>query len=78
MKKQPLGVFYKKIVHENFAKFTRKHLYLYCFLFNKVAALSSSTLFKKETLAQVFPVNFAMFLRTPILKNNCERLLPLL
>ena len=34
-------------------------------LLNKVEGLRPTTLLKKETLAQVFPVNFAKFLRTP-------------
>ena len=35
-------------------------------------------LIKKETLAQIFPLNFAKFLRTPVLQNKSGRLLLLL
>ena len=50
----------KKVTFNFFAIFTRKSL------FTKVA---------EETPTQVFPVNIAKFLRTPILKNICEPLL---
>ena len=43
-------LFCRKSVLENFAKFTGKRL-------------RPATLLKKETLAQVFPVNFVKFLR---------------
>ena len=46
MQKQPPEVIYKKAVFRNFAKPTGKHL------------LKS---LEKETLAHVFPVNFAKF-----------------
>ena len=49
----------------NFTKFTGKYLCQSHF-FNKVAGLGSATLFKKR-LAQVFPVNFVEFVRTPFL-----------
>ena len=52
----------RKGVLRNFAKFPRKHLYQSLFI-------------KKETLAQVFPVNFATFLRTPFSQNTSGRLL---
>ena len=45
----------KKSVLKNFAKFTRKHL---------------CNFLKKKTLAQVFFVNFAKFLRTSLLQNK--------
>ena len=57
----------KKGVLKNFTKFTGKKMYQSLF-FNKV-------FIKKETLAQVFPVNFAKLLRTPFLKNTSGRLL---
>ena len=57
---QPPEVFNKKDVLRNFVKFTRKHL-------------CQSLFFK--TLAQVFFVNFAKFLRTPFLQNTSVRLL---
>ena len=56
----------KKGALRDFAKFTRKHLLI------KLQVLS---FIKKETLAQVFPVNFAKFLRTPFLQNTSGRLL---
>ena len=50
------------------AKLTGKHL---CrSLFNKVACLRPVTLFKKIQ-HRCFSVNFAKFLRTPILQNIC-------
>ena len=52
-------MFGKKGVLKNFAKFTRKHLYQILFV-NEVAGLRP---IKKETLAQVFPVNFVKFLK---------------
>ena len=60
--KQPPEVFCKRGVLRNFAKFTGKHLFQRLF-------------FNKESLAQVFPVNFAKFLRTPFLQNTSGRLL---
>ena len=50
-----------------FVNFTGKHLCQNIF-FNKVARLS--LFIKRETLAQVFPLNFAKFLRTPFLKGT--------
>ena len=43
-KEQPPKVFFEKVVHKSFAKFTGKHL---CrrLVFNKVAGLRSATLF---------------------------------
>ena len=64
--KQPPEVFCKKGVLENFAKFTRKHLCL-SMLFNKIAGL------KKRPWNKCFPVNFAKFLRTPLLRNTSGR-----
>ena len=63
--------FIKKGVLKNFAKFTRKFLCPSLF-YNKIAGLA--TLLKKR-LWHSFPVNFAKFLRIPILENICERLL---
>ena len=51
----------RKGVPRNFAKVTGKHLY-------------QSLFFDKETLAQVFPVNFAKFQRITFLQNTSERL----
>ena len=55
-------VFCKKGVFKNFTKFTGKNL-CQSFFFNKVNF--SIKFIKKESLAQVFSVNFALFLRTP-------------
>ena len=38
--------------------------------FNKVAGLRPATLLKKRLWHRCFPVNFAKFLRTPILQNT--------
>ena len=59
-------MFCKKGVLENFAKFTRKHL-CQSMLFNKIAGL------KKRPWNKCFPVNFAKFLRTPLLRNTSGR-----
>ena len=45
------------------------------FFFNKVATLRPATLFKKQTLEQVFSVNFVKFLRTPFFMEHVWRLL---
>ena len=58
------GVLQKKGVLKNLAKFTGKHM-RQSLLFNKVAG--ACNFIKKESLAHVFPVNFAKFLRTPYL-----------
>ena len=71
----------------NFAKFTGKHLCQSLF-FNKVAGLTPgtgdsgtggflkpATLLKKRLWHRCFPVNFAKFLRTPILTNHLRQLL---
>ena len=58
----------------SFAKSTGKHLCQSLF-FNKVAFKKPATLFKKRLWHRCFPVNFAKFLRTPILKNICKLLL---
>ena len=52
-----IGVFF-----ENFAKFTRKHLWQSLFL-NKVADLKPATLLKKKLWHRYFPLNFTEFLR---------------
>ena len=44
-------------------------------LFNKVTGILASNLNKKRLHHRCFPVKFTKFLRTPILKNICERLL---
>ena len=47
-------------------------------LFNKVAGLQPSNFIKERLQHRCFPVNNAEFLRTPILKSICERLLLLI
>ena len=64
----------KKGVLRNFAKFTGKHMCQSLF-FNKVAGLRPATLLKKRLWHRCFPVNFAIFLRTPFLQNTSGRLL---
>ena len=62
---QPPEVLCKNSVLKIFANFTGIHLYWVSF-FN---------LNKKRLRYWFFPVKFAKFLRAPILKNNCKRLL---
>ena len=63
----------KKTVLKNFAIFTEKHL---CWsFFNKSAGLQACNFIEKRLHHRCFPVNIAKFLRTPILKNVCKRLL---
>ena len=63
------GVFCKKGVLRNFAKFTGKHLCQSLF-FNKVAGLRPATLLKKRLWHRCFPVNFGKFLRTPFITEH--------
>ena len=55
---------YRKGVLRNFAKFIWKHLCQSLF-FNKVVDHRPATLLKKRLWHRCFPVNFAIFLRTP-------------
>ena len=55
-------------------KFTGKHLCRNHFL-NKVIDLQGAPLLKKRLWHRCFPVNFVKFVRKPILKSICERLL---
>ena len=64
----------RKVVFENFAKFTGKHLYQ-SYFFNKVAGLRPATLLKNRPWHRYFPVNLAKFLRTPFLQNTSGQLL---
>ena len=74
IQKQPLEVFCEEIgVPKNFAW---KHLWYSLFLI-KLKAFRSATL-KRDSTAGVFLQNLKNFLRTPILKNICERLLLLI
>ena len=64
----------RKSVLKDLANFTRKHLTLVMdSLFNKKR--KRLQLIKKRLQHRCFPVKFVNFLRTPILKNICERLL---
>ena len=69
------GVFCKKDVLRNFAKFTGKHLCQSLF-FNKVACLRPATLLKKRLWHRYFYANFVKFLRTPFLAEDLWWLLP--
>ena len=59
-------MFYKKTVLKNFAIFAAKYLCWSLFLITVQA-------FRLQD--RCFPVNFAKYLRTAILKNICQRLL---
>ena len=67
-------MFHKKAVLKNFAIFTGKHLCWNLF-FNKNAGLQGPSFIKKRLEHRCFFANIEKFLRTPILKNICERLL---
>ena len=60
----------KKHVLNNFTNFTGKHMPWSLFLIKLQAHV-----IKKRLQRRCFAVKFAKFLRTPILKNFCERLL---
>ena len=57
----------KQGVLKNFANFTEKYL---CWSLS----LRPATLLKKRLQHRCFPMKFAKILRTPVLKNICERL----
>ena len=59
----------EKVVLKNFALFTRKHLCWNHFLI-RLSAFRPATLWKRDS-----NLNITNVLRTPILKNICERLL---
>ena len=76
-----LEVFCRKGALRNFAKFTGKYLCLWpATLFKKrlwhsyltvnFAKFQARNFIKKETLTQVFSVNFGKFLRTPFFKEH--------
>ena len=44
-------------------------------LFNKFAGLEVCDFIKKRLQLSSFPLNIAIFLRTPVLRNICERVL---
>ena len=61
-------------VLKNFANFTRKNL-CWILFFTKLQSFRPATLLKRDTCTGVFLWNIEKFLRAPILKNICERLL---
>ena len=65
---------HKKPVLKNFAIFTGRHLCWNLF-FNKNTGLQGPSFIKKRHEPRCFFANIEKFLRTPILKNICERLL---
>ena len=67
-------VFCKKIVLENFGKFSGKHL-CESLCFNEVAAFYYATLFKRRLQHRCFPVKFRKFLRAPFCQTTSRRLL---
>ena len=67
-------MFHKKAVLKNFAIFTGRHL-CWNLLLNKNAGLQGPSFIKKRLEHRCFFANIEKFLRTPILKNICERLL---
>ena len=64
----------KKMCSGQYRKFHRKAPMLES-LFNNVAAPQSCNFIKKILQHWRFPMKFAKFLRTPITKNICQRLL---
>ena len=71
---EPPGVLFKKKCSVKYRKFNRKTPVLES-LFNNVEGLQACNFIKKIFQHWCFPMKFAKFLRTPILKNICERLL---
>ena len=66
-------MFFKMGVLKNFIILTRKHLYRSPFLLKLQA--EACNFIKKETLAQVFPVNSAKFSRTAFFTEHLQWLL---
>ena len=64
------GVLWKKAVPKSFLTFKGKQLCWSLFLI-KLETFRSATLLKRDSNIDVFPVNIAKFLRTPLLKNIC-------
>ena len=65
--------FHKKAVFKSLVIFTDEHLCCSLF-FNENAGLRSCSFIKKRLQHRCFPLNIATFLKTPVLKNICERL----
>ena len=74
VQRQPPEVFCKKRCSQKFRKFHGKMPVLKS-LFNNVAGVQTCGFIKKTLLHWCLPMKFAKFLRAPILKNICERLL---
>ena len=70
----PPEVFCKKSVLKNFTNFTGKQL-CWSLFFIKLQSSRPATLLKRDSNTGVFLRNLRRFLRKPILKNICERLL---
>ena len=66
-------VFYKKTITKNFKIFTEETCVVASFLI-KNPGLQLCNFIKTRLQHRCFPVNIAKFLKTPILKNICERL----
>ena len=64
----------KKVVLKYFANFTGKHL-CWCLFLIKFQACRTAPLLKMRLQHRCFPLKFAKFFRTPILKNICKGLL---
>ena len=70
------SILQKKVFSKFFRKSHRKTSALeFPFGKDKVAGLKAFNFIKKKLQRRCFPVRFVKFLRTPILKNICERLL---
>ena len=74
VQKQPPKMFCKKRCSQKYRKFHRKTPVLES-LFNNIAGLQACDFIKKILQHRCFPMKFVKFLRTPILKNICERTL---
>ena len=72
---QPLEMFYKISCSKKICNIQKETPALES-LFHKVAGLQTCNFTKKKIHNRGFLVNIAKFLRTPILKNIYERLLP--
>ena len=73
-KKQPPEVLCKESCSLELRKFHRKTPVLES-LFNRITGLKGCKFIKKRLQHRCFPVKFKTFLRAPILKNICKRLL---
>ena len=64
----------RKGVAKNFAILTGKHLRQNLFLIKLQATPFQQKVFNRKLQHRCFPVTIAKILRTPVLKNTCERL----